>query len=145
MIFAPGAKSPGLSSRSSPDGSASGSVAPRRRLSACWVLCTHSWRCRAAHQHPFTKYRAVVSVAAVLPLERRALTGLELHASFSLNGQYVFTRPHRQCSRTVRPLRTADTEGAPGAWTMKKGRSKRKIRMMTQNASHRTCLAGWCA
>ena len=55
--------------------------------------------------------------------------------------KYKLTRPNMQFSHMANPSRMAETHGAPGAFTVLVGRSRRKNRIMLQYAMHPCCPA----
>ena len=136
-----GARGPAFHSRSSPVETASDSGAPRRRLPACLAACkqiAHGVvRCIKTH----LRIPARSHVSAVLQLTRWALTGYQLHPAIVFNVQQGLRPPQGQFSHLPKPLRTADTHSVPSAFTVKTHRSKRKLHMITQYATHRRCPA----
>ena len=96
-------------------------------LLACFVQA-HSLCCRAAHKHTseFSRRRACCcsNAACASGADRVPLASCN-----PIQCSTMLTRPQKRLSHMARPLRTATAQGAPCALAVKKGRSKRKVRM----------------
>ena len=128
MFLALGARASGFQSRSS--------LEPQtlaRRVGAY----LHAWHCKCT-----CEFSRRPSVAALLQLRRGAMTCLQLRPAISFNAQYLFARPQREFHNLATQLRTEHTRGLPGACTVKKDPSKRKIHMTKQYATHRSFPEG---